>query len=241
MKARRYETIFIIVPDLKEEEYVSIRKWARNIVKINGGLLADVEDWGKKRLAYPIRKKQKGLYILLNYFGSEKVVSELERNMRIKEEILRFLTIKLEEETEVDETTFVEAAEEEAAEEEAAEEEAAEEEAVEAEGEEIASDEEEMVTDSAEEKAVEAGEVEVKTTEAPPVADDGGDEAGSVEEEIVEGGDAEIIAAEVPIQAETVGGDDDGADKSDMEEDEPLAPDEAMEVEGPKDHLDEKA
>ena len=241
MKARRHETIFIIVPDLKEEEYVSIRKWARNIVKINGGLLADVEDWGKKRLAYPIRKKQKGLYILLNYFGSEKVVSELERNMRIKEEILRFLTIKLEEETEVDETTFVEAAEEEAAEEEAAEEEAAEEEAVEAEGEEIASDEEEMVTDSAEEKAVEAGEVEVKTTEAPPVADDGGDEAGSVEEEIVEGGDAEIIAAEVPIQAETVGGDDDGADKSDMEEDEPLAPDEAMEVEGPKDHLDEKA
>ncbi len=238
MKARRYETIFIIVPDLKEEEYVSIRKWARNIVKNNSGLVASIEDWGKKKLAYPIRKKQKGLYILLNYFGSEKVVSELERNMRIKEEILRFLTIKLEEETEVDETTF----------EEPAEEEAVEEEAVEAKGEETAADKEEMIAESPKEEVLEAGEGEAEAVEAPPAGDDGGEEAGSIEEETVvetveetvEGSDAEIIAAEEPLRAEDVGGGEEAADKSDLE-DEPLAPDEAMEEEGPKDHLDEKA
>lgn len=226
MKARRYETIFIIVPDLKEEEYVSISKWARNIVRKNGGLVADVEDWGKKRLAYPIRKKQKGLYILLNYFGNEKVVSELERNMRIKEEILRFLTIKLEEETEVDEKTF---------------EEPAEEEAVEVEGEETASDEEEMVTESHEEEALEAGEGEVETEETgeAPMKEDGDDVAGSTAEEIKEDDDTEVIAAEASNRAEDVGEDEDTADKSDQE-DEPLAPDEAMEEEGPKDHLDDK-
>jgi len=223
MKARRYETIFIIVPDLKEEEYLSIQKWARNIVRSNGGIVAEVEDWGKKRLAYPIKKKSKGLYILLNYFGNEKVVSELERNMRIREDIVRFLTIKLEEESEVDEKDFPE------------------EEVVEEQGEEISTDEGEIVMESPEEGTSEVDEEEMETGEISeaPVKEEGEGIVAESEVEIKEEGEAKRIDAEEPIQAQPTEIDEDATDESSLA-DEPLAPDEAIEESGPKDQLDEE-
>lgn len=184
MRAKRYETIYIVVPDLTDDDYKSIQTWAKNIIQNQGGLVAQVEDWGKKKLAYPIRKKVKGAYTLLNYFGNQQAVSELERHFRIKEDILRFLTIKLEDEAEVDEAEYAE--EEEAEVETAA--------GTEKSGEVGASTAEET------EKPAVPVEVEAKTEESPETVAE--TEAGGTDEGDAPPAKTEDEAAEAPM-AET--------------------------------------
>jgi small subunit ribosomal protein S6 len=94
---RKYETFFIIDPDLPEETITAVNNKVRSIVTSNGGEVLTYVPWGKKKLAYAIRKRTRGLYVLIEYAAGPQLVAELERNLRIDERILKFITVLLEE------------------------------------------------------------------------------------------------------------------------------------------------
>ncbi|MGV8079602.1 MAG: 30S ribosomal protein S6 [Syntrophales bacterium] len=93
MKLRRYETVFIIHPDLNDEEVSALTDRYCDIIAAYKGVLVKVDRWGKRKLAYLIRKQSKGTYVLLDYAGSSAVVSEMERNFKIDDHVLKYMTI----------------------------------------------------------------------------------------------------------------------------------------------------
>ena len=93
---RKYETFFIADPDLPDESISAVDNKVQSIVTTNGGEVLTYVPWGKRKLAYAIRKRTRGLYVLMEYAGGPTLVSELERNLRIDERILKFITVMLE-------------------------------------------------------------------------------------------------------------------------------------------------
>ena len=98
---RKYETIYIVKPDLVEEELSALTEKVQDIIARNSGDLMRQEDWGVRKLAYAIRKSPRGRYVYLRYDGVETLVAELERRLRLDDRILRYLTVKIEKETAV--------------------------------------------------------------------------------------------------------------------------------------------
>jgi len=94
---RKYETIFILDPDLEDEQTQSTIEKIKGIVTQNNGEIIKVEDWGKRKLAYEVKKKAKGHYILMYFSGSPTLVSELERNFRVMDAVMKFQSVRLEE------------------------------------------------------------------------------------------------------------------------------------------------
>jgi small subunit ribosomal protein S6 len=90
---RRYETILIAHVDLSEDELSSLITRYGGIVTAQKGILVKVERWGKRRLAYLIGKQARGFYILIDYAGVSAMVNELERNLKIDDKILKFMTV----------------------------------------------------------------------------------------------------------------------------------------------------
>ncbi len=93
---RKYETFFIVDPELTEEGYTLVGDKLKGIVDANGGSVLSYVSWGKKKLAYPVKKRHQGHYILMENAGGPELVAELERNMRLDERVLKFITVKLE-------------------------------------------------------------------------------------------------------------------------------------------------
>lgn len=93
---RRYETIFISDPDIPDENRDTIYERVSDIIEQQNGLLARIEKWGTKRLAYNIRKKVRGYYTRLDYCGTGALVNEIERFFRIDDRILKFMTVLME-------------------------------------------------------------------------------------------------------------------------------------------------
>lgn len=92
---RRYETVFIVTPDSSEEELQAVADKFRGVITGMNGKVAAYDEQGKKSLAYNIKKQSKGYYVLMDYLGHADVVAELERNMRLDDRILKYLTVKL--------------------------------------------------------------------------------------------------------------------------------------------------
>ncbi len=90
---RRYETILIAHVDLSEDELSNLIARYGGIVTGQKGILVKVERWGKRRLAYLIKKQARGFYILIDYAGDSAAVNELERNLKIDDKILKFMTV----------------------------------------------------------------------------------------------------------------------------------------------------
>jgi small subunit ribosomal protein S6 len=93
---RKYETFFIIDPDLPDEATAVVDNKVQSIVTANEGQVLAYSPWGKRKLAYAIGKRTRGLYVLMEYAGGPSLVAELERNMRLDERVLKFITVKLE-------------------------------------------------------------------------------------------------------------------------------------------------
>ena len=91
---RRYETIFISYADLPEEEINGFIERYSAIIKDRKGTLIKVEKWGKRKLAYEIKKQARGFYVLIDFAGNSAIVTELERNLKIGDKILKFMTVK---------------------------------------------------------------------------------------------------------------------------------------------------
>ena len=92
---RRYETVFIVPPDSSEEELQAVADKFRGVITGMNGKVAAYDEQGKKSLAYNIKKQSKGYYVLMDYLGHADAVAELERNMRLDDRILKYLTVKL--------------------------------------------------------------------------------------------------------------------------------------------------
>ncbi len=91
---RRYESVWVVNGDLPDEEVKSaIEKFSR-IISSQGGTVVALEEWGRRKLSYKIQGTIRGYYVLANFAGSSETVKELERNYRIDDRIIRFITTK---------------------------------------------------------------------------------------------------------------------------------------------------
>jgi len=95
-KMRAYEVMYIIRPDLEEEAVKSYVDKFAEVVNANGGTELKVDFWGKRRLAYEIKKFNEGYYVLMNFKSEGRTVEELERLMKISDVVIRFLTTRTE-------------------------------------------------------------------------------------------------------------------------------------------------
>ena len=134
---RRYETMVIVDPDLAPEKRDPLFERMEEIISQQDGMLILRDDWGTRKLAYDIKKKSRGHYLRLDYCGNGESVNELERFFRIDDRVMKYMTVLLEKEADIDaikaEMAETAAAETAAAEAETAKAEAAEAETVEAE------------------------------------------------------------------------------------------------------------
>ncbi len=92
-----YETVFIARQDLSEAQVKTLVEEVTAIITTNKGQMIKTESWGLRALAYRIEKNKKGHYTLLEYSCETSVIAELERLLRLDENILRYVTIRLEE------------------------------------------------------------------------------------------------------------------------------------------------
>jgi small subunit ribosomal protein S6 len=90
---RRYETLMVLHPELPEAQTRETIDRARKLIEGMGGQVQQVQEWGMRELAYPIRKLSRGYYVLLEYAAAAEVVKELERTLKIADEILRFISV----------------------------------------------------------------------------------------------------------------------------------------------------
>ena len=92
---RKYETVFISDPDLQDQARLDLYDKVRNIIAKENGILLNFDEWGNKKMAYEIKKKLRGNYVCVTYGGTGDLVKELERNFRLTDDILKFMTILL--------------------------------------------------------------------------------------------------------------------------------------------------
>ena len=92
---RQYETLFIVNPDSSEEDLKAVATKIKGVVTGMNGIVTSYDEQGKKKLAYSVKKQNKGYYVLMDYVGSADIVSEIERNMRLDDRVLKYLTVKL--------------------------------------------------------------------------------------------------------------------------------------------------
>ncbi len=91
----KYETLLLLSPELADENRQEILDNLSGVIARQNGRMLEVDDWGLKDLAYPVKKQFRGHYVRLEYVGPGETVAELERNIRIADGIFKFLTVKL--------------------------------------------------------------------------------------------------------------------------------------------------
>lgn len=91
---RKYESVYIIRPTLEEEQIKALVEKFTNLISDQGGQVEKVDEWGKRRLAYPIQDFKEGYYVLMLFSADANVPQELERVYKITDDIIRYMTIK---------------------------------------------------------------------------------------------------------------------------------------------------
>lgn len=86
----KYEVLYVIVPELSEEDNASVVEKFNGIIAANGGEIEKVDEWGKRRLAYSIDYKTEGYYVLVIFSAPAEAPAELERNLKNDERIMRY-------------------------------------------------------------------------------------------------------------------------------------------------------
>jgi small subunit ribosomal protein S6 len=95
---RTYELMFIVRPDMADEDLEKLVSHLETTVTSAAGTVKAVDRMGKRRLAYTVRKFREGIYILLTIEGTGTVIHELERRLRVTEQVIKFLTVRVDEE-----------------------------------------------------------------------------------------------------------------------------------------------
>ncbi len=92
---KRYETLFIVQSELSSEEITAIIDRYSKIITDMKGTVLKVERWGKRKLAYLIRKQARGFYILIDFAGRREIVAEVERILKFDDKVLKYMSVKL--------------------------------------------------------------------------------------------------------------------------------------------------
>ena len=115
--AREYETIYILRPNTPNEGVAEVNSRIKGVIEGMGGKVIKVDNWGKRRLAYEVAKERKGIYLYWQYLAQPGVVEETERNLRMLDSVIRYLTVKVDEDvdvtarpTEIDDASYEKAA-----------------------------------------------------------------------------------------------------------------------------------
>ncbi len=107
MTLNEYETIYIARPDMTDDLTSRLTARILSLVTESGGAVLVTEDWGRRKLAYPIKKQLRGQYIYVNYVSAAKLVHEIERVLGIEDNLLRYLTVRLGENVDIESTRQV--------------------------------------------------------------------------------------------------------------------------------------
>ncbi len=91
---RQYETIYIVNPNLDADSLKEVVTKFSNLIKKLKGHIVNVKEWGKRRLAYDVKKFDRGYYVVLDFCGLPGVVQELERGLDLDDRVLKYLTVK---------------------------------------------------------------------------------------------------------------------------------------------------
>ena len=94
-RTREYETIFILKPDVTNEVIGTTNSKIRGVLEAGGGSLLKIENWGRRKLAYEVKKQLKGIYIFFRYLGNPGLVEEVERNLRLTDSVIRLYSVKI--------------------------------------------------------------------------------------------------------------------------------------------------
>jgi len=98
----RYETFIISDPDISDEKRASLFERINQLIPKENGFMVAFDEWGIKKLAYEIKKKIRGHYVRLDYCGTGTLVNEIERFSRIDDRVLKYMTVLLEKEADID-------------------------------------------------------------------------------------------------------------------------------------------
>ncbi len=93
LRTKEYETIYILRPDIDADTAERVQARVSEVVGRENGTLVKVEAWGRRKLAYPVAKHKKGVYVYVKYAGRGGLVSELERNLKLQDSVLKFQTV----------------------------------------------------------------------------------------------------------------------------------------------------
>lgn len=94
---RIYEELFIVRPDATQEEIDGFVEQISGVITGSGGKVDKVDKWGIRKLAYPVRKRREGYYVLLQFASGADAVKELERRLRVSDLVLKYLTVRIDE------------------------------------------------------------------------------------------------------------------------------------------------
>jgi small subunit ribosomal protein S6 len=105
LKSREYETIYILRSDVDADTADKVQGRVAEVVQRDDGKLVKVEAWGRRRLAYPVAKQKKGVYVYVKYIGRGGLVQEVERNLKLQDAVLKFQTVQTAEEVDMQAVT----------------------------------------------------------------------------------------------------------------------------------------
>jgi small subunit ribosomal protein S6 len=94
-RRREYETIIILRPDVTNDAIGAVNTKIRGVIETGGGRLIKVENWGRRKLAYEVKKQLKGIYVFWSYLGDPGLIEEVERNLRLTDVVIRFYSVKV--------------------------------------------------------------------------------------------------------------------------------------------------
>ena len=94
VRAREYETIYILRQDVDAEGAERVQARVADAVEREHGKLVKVETWGRRKLAYPLKKHRRGVYVYLKYVGAGGLVAEIERNLKLQDAVVKFMTVQ---------------------------------------------------------------------------------------------------------------------------------------------------
>ncbi len=103
--ARQYELVYIVTPDATEQEVADLHAQVEQIVQRLGGTFDKTENWGRKKLAYEIGHHREGIYVVETITGSGELMKELDRRMRVIDQVIRHLIVRVDKELQVAERT----------------------------------------------------------------------------------------------------------------------------------------
>ena len=104
--AREYETIYVLRPDVAKDSQEKIAQRVGEAVTREGGKLTTIENWGRRQLAYAVKKVKRGVYVYAKYVGGGGAVSEVERNLRMLDDVLKYQTVQVRQDVDISSLTI---------------------------------------------------------------------------------------------------------------------------------------